>query len=223
MRRVSTPLSIGLLAAVVLIAVITWPTRATTVQAAEEHRVATVDILLLLQRLMQTDEYLPQREAVSEEWSNRIQGAQANLDKLEAEIRLLSPNDPRSMALRQQYQQSAQQLQQLSQQGQQAFQSMTAEQASSGYTRIRDRARQMATEWGYSHLIASRTEVDFSGVTNLPGVTQEILARPVLLSPPGDDITEAIAEAMNLPELEDDEPAESTEAGPAPEAPTETE
>lgn len=164
------------------------------------QKMATVDVLALVQETLQADDFRPERESVAEEWTARLDQAQSELQRLQEEIQLLPQNDPQQGPLRQQYQRLAQQAQQIGQQANQAYQEMSARQAREAYTRVHAAADKVAASGGFGVVFATRTDATIDESSNLATVTQEILARPVLFGPATTDLTGMVRTELGLPE-----------------------
>jgi Skp family chaperone for outer membrane proteins len=168
--------------------------------ASSSQKMATVDVLALVQETLQSDTFRPERESVAEEWTRRLDAAQAELQRLQEEIQLLPQNDPQQGPLRQQYQRLAQQAQQIGQQANQAYQEMSARQAREAYAKVHSAADKVAASQGFGVVFATRTDATIDESSNLATVTQEILARPVLFGPATTDLTGMVRTELGLPE-----------------------
>ncbi|MBZ0172118.1 MAG: hypothetical protein K8E66_07050 [Phycisphaerales bacterium] len=190
-------------AAVILIAVLAaWTHRVwgeAQTDPARPHRVATVDMLELLEDLLQTGDFKPDRDEFRGDWEERIGVIQNALAQIEGEMRMASPNDPGARQLQQRYQQTGYQFQQMQRQASMEFDRFSAEQAATAYSTLHTEASMLANELGYSHLIASRGAGEITDRSNLATVTQEILARSMIISPAGDDLTARLRERLSIP------------------------
>ena len=216
-RSSKTTMSLALVAAVAIALVATPSVFGTRVaQPAGESRIATVDLLTLLEDMLQTEDYKPARDAFREEWETRIGGLQTRLQQIESELRLSAPTDPNMGQLQQQYQQTGYQYQQLSREAAMAFDQFNAEQAAEAYAQLNENATTLAEGLGYTHIFVTRREPEITERGNLATVTQEILARTVVLAPTGDDLTDRLRDRMSIPVPP--EPSEGVEDGPADES-----
>lgn len=187
---------------------------ASSGRAVEPARVATVDTWALVQRMLNTEAYQPAREALGAEWTGKLESRQAQLEQLRNEIEQLAPTDAARQPLIQKFQGLFQEFERTGRDAQTAFEKLAADQAIEAFGKIRDEAVKLAKDKGYSHLLAGRMDSEVVSADNVGTVTQEILARPILLAPEADDLTETIRVALNLPvELPQDEDA--TGAAPA--------
>ena len=161
--------------------------------------IATVDLLTLLEDMLQTEDFKPARDAYREEWETRLDALQTQLQQIETELRMSSPQDPGVRALQQQYQQTGFEFQQVQREAAMGFDQFNAEQAAEAYQTLHAEAKALADSMGYSHLMVSRQEGEITERGNLATVTQEILARPVVLAPDADDLTARLREKLSIP------------------------
>lgn len=166
------------------------------------HRVGTVDLLGLLEDALQTDEYKPERDEFRDTWEDRIVDVQNRLEQIENELRMASPSDPNARMLQQRYQQTGFEFQQLQRQASMEFDRFSAEQAAEAYADLHEAASALAAEFGYSHVVATRRSGEIPDRGNLATVTQEILARVMIVSPEPDDLTARLREKLGIPERE---------------------
>jgi Skp family chaperone for outer membrane proteins len=179
--------------------------------------IATVDLLTLLEDMLQTEDFKPSRDAYREEWESRLDELQQRLQQIETELRMSSPQDPNVRALQQQYQQTGFEFQQVQREASMGFDQFNAEQAAEAYGTLHTAAVGLAEELGYSHLVVSREQGEITERGNLATVTQEILARPIVLSPDADDLTARLRERLSIPVPP--EPAEAVTDGAEPVTP----
>lgn len=160
-------------------------------------KIATVDLIGILQRLVESPEYVAARTAVEEEWSAQIQPLEAELRQMQDQLGAAGQDDPNAATLRTQFQAKFQQYQQLSQQSQQAIQQIQLQQLTEGYEKITAAADAVAQREGYTHVMITRS--DEAGIQPQT-LFQDILSRPVLTAPAEDDITDKIIAELNIPE-----------------------
>jgi len=170
---------------------------------SSDHATATVNVLGLMQEMLQTGSYLPERERVAAEFTGQIEAAEGELQRLQNEIQLVGQQAPNAGQLRQQYQMTAQRLQQLGNQATQAFQELTARQAIDAYAAVAAAVDKVAAEGNYRTVFASNRDPAIAAANNLTAVTQEILARPVLYGTDVDDLTAIVRDELGLPQPAD--------------------
>lgn len=180
-------------------------------------RIATVDALRVVQAVLDGDPYSTVRSEAETRLTGELTAMQTQLQNLQNEIQLLPPADPRGTQLRNQFNTGYAQLTQRSQTAQLEAAQLLGEQAAQAYEKVYTTARGLAERLGYSHLIVTRRDGAISSAGGLAAVTQEMLARSVILAPAGDDLTERLRVEMGLPEFVDAAPAVAP-AEPAPAA-----
>lgn len=183
--------------------------------APAPFRVATVDILSLLEDSLQTEAFKPARDQFRGEWEQRMSALQSSIERIEAELRMALPTDPGTRNLQQRYQQSMYEYQNMQQQARFEFDRLSAEQAAEAYNDLHRAADEMARDLGYSHLVATRHAGEITDRNNLATVTQEILARPLIFMPEADDLTARLREKLSIPVRPKGEAADQLEPTPA--------
>lgn len=185
-------------------------------------RIATIDAFALLERSLDLEDYATARADLTTELRAQGDELEAQIEKLDNELSVLVPGDPAINQKQTQLQALYQQYQTFQQQAPLTYDRLAAQQGSEAYWRVVRRAREIATERGYTHLLVSRLKADDFSAVNVAQAMQEILARPVIMTPPGDDLTEVVMEDLNLPAapVETDEPPTDPQE-PQPAAPGE--
>lgn len=172
---------------------------ASQTKQVEPARVATVDGWGLVQRMLNTDEYLPAREANAQGWAEQLDVLQEDLKGLQDQVAGLSQSDPQRPVLAQQFQAKYQEFQTRGAQARQGFDQFSAGQAAEAFESVKRVATRIAQEQGYTHLLSRKTDA-ITSTGSIATVTQEIMQRNVFMAPDADDITEAVRLAMDLPE-----------------------
>lgn len=214
--RTAFVLAAGLLAAA---AVLLQPFRASASSGQDGSQargdIAVVDILTLLEHLLQTDQYVTPRNERRDAIRAQLRPLETRLESFQQEMQLMPDGDPRAIQLQQQAQATFQQYQQRAAEASQQFDEFSAEQAADAYATLSGKAREIAERLGYRTLLASRERAAIRAKDNLATVTQEILARSVLRHPEGDDITQAVREALSIPVPEEAPELNQLEMDPA--------
>jgi Skp family chaperone for outer membrane proteins len=165
-------------------------------------RIATVDVLEVVERMVFSDKYRPSREARAAEINKGLQDIINQMQTLEAQAKDLKPDTPEFQPLAQQYAGLQQELEAKRAEGGRELESVNFNQLQESYRTVYDAARAMAKREGYSQLLASRRgEVKFRS-NNVNGLLQEILARPVLDVPAEDDLTQRLIDELKLADVQ---------------------
>lgn len=184
--------------------------------AIAPSKVATVDILSIVERLVISDEFKGPRDKFYADTDAPVEAILADLRAMEAKAKDLKPDAPELPAMREQYQKRSEEYQQAGRPAASAKERFSATQVSQAYSRAVTAARAMATSLGYSHVVASRVGELTLRSDNVPGAVQEILARPAVMSPPSDDLTDQLLKQLNLDKVT---PPVPTQVVPSPAAP----
>jgi Skp family chaperone for outer membrane proteins len=179
-------------------------------------RIATVDVLSLVERMVTSERYASSRQTnvnaqakMLEDERNKLgpvaNEAQAAMQKAVAESQGLKDGDPKLEELKKTFQDAQNKMQGLQQQegelqrkAQDSVESFNTQQVGEVYALVMAAAQELATKNGYSHVIASRNGPVSIRSNNVPGAVQEILARPVVVGIAGDDLTERVADALKI-------------------------
>ncbi len=192
-------------------------------RARVEVRIATVDIFRALQAYMQRPEYEQARQAQTDQLVAREAELRTRIQQNQQKLQLLTPNDPELATTQAALQADTQAYREFQQTAQMMAQGLAIEQSTRAFIEVHEQARALATELGYTHLLATR--LDTSDLMSDEGATsqttsqiiQELLARSVLMAPSEDDLTDRLMERMDLLQYEQqadegDEPASGAQA-----------
>ncbi len=161
-------------------------------------RVATVDVLLLAERLVASERYRAGRETNAASLSKPLQALLDELKDLEARYSALAADSPERATIQEAYQQKSQAFQKSQQEAQVNDERFKATQVGEAYRLVVTASDQLAAELGYTLVLASRSGVPDVRSDNVPGAVQEMLARPVLRAPASDDLTDRVASRLGL-------------------------
>ncbi len=206
MSSITRSLTGGAIVAAALLAVGLRPATGTlspTPAGGAEVRIATVDTLSLLERLMETEAYRLEREQHTTSWNDQLKAMSENIQALEARLIAMTPQDPAAQEVYGQYQSQQQAIQELQQRAYADVDEFSARQLADGYRKLHEACNRVATERGYTHVVSTRLAIDELREVGTNILLQEVMIRPLLRAPAGDDLTDAIADALQLPEAAD--------------------
>ncbi len=206
MSSITRSLTGGAIVAAALLAVGLRPATGTlspTPAGGAEVRIATVDTLSLLERLMETEAYRLEREQHTSSWNDQLKAMSENIQALEARLIAMTPQDPAAQDVYGQYQSQQQAIQELQQRAYADVDEFSARQLADGYRKLHEACNRVATERGYTHVVSTRLAIDELREVGTNILRQEVMIRPLLRAPAGDDLTDAIADALQLPEAAD--------------------
>ncbi len=200
MRRLDLAVILVIGAAGAALALNARPSIASDAHTSAAERIGVVDILSLVEQTLQQPEYATIREQTADDLTENINQIQAQLAALSEELNTLPPGDPRGQEVFNQLQNQRMVAQNFQEQSLANFQRLSAAQAAEAYSLVRDAADQVAAREGYSFVIATRAGRDLSASVSLPAVTQEVLARPVIVGMEENDLTEMVRIELGLPD-----------------------
>lgn len=191
------------------------PASAASGVADPQPKIATVDMLHLLERMLDTEPYESAREAATQVWNDQIQPLADESQSIVATLQQ-NPEDAGAQSLYEQYQALQQRINRLSQDAREAIDRTSAEQLADAYRKIHAAVQAVAEEQGIEQVFSSRMHVDALNAQNTNVIVQEVLLRPVLRNQGGEDLTETLRERLGLPEAAPEEPAQPGVEGPDP-------
>lgn len=171
-----------------------------TATPAPTVRIASIDILDVVERMVLSDKYRPSRDAFTQAQRDSLQPLIGELQALAQQGQTVTQGTPEFQNLVQQYTAKQQELQQKNEDAQNAIAQFEARQVAEAYSLVSGAATRMAERMGYTHVFATRADSDIRS-NNVPGVVQEILAHPLVAYPKGDDLTEAMIKELQLEDV----------------------
>lgn len=196
------PASILIGAAILGGSVLSTSADATKTNAAAQGDIGLVDIYDIVDIVIMGEDKTAERNNFEADGASRVQPIENRLMQLQSEIQTADPSAQNTQQLYAEYQQLSQMLNQTTNQINQDYQKMLAGQIADAYVMVHGAVNEVAQEQGYTFVFATRRDTDLVQVNSLTGVTQEILARPLVTPAESVDITDAVREHMGLPTLE---------------------
>lgn len=212
----------------IIITMVVSPANANKRYVVETGDIAFVDVFKLIDRALLSEDLANVREDFNIKSSDLIEGLKQQITELETELSGMQQGDPAAAAAYQQYQNLTAQFDSASQQISAAYQTLIAGQLASAYTEIYAAANEIGAQEGFVFVFATRSDSTLIQTTTITGITQEILARPLMTPPSGVDITELVRVQLGYPEkepepvIEAEEPVVPEAAEEAVDAPIET-
>ena len=205
MPRTNTILSMSILlgAAIIAGAIMAPAATATKSNAAAQGDIALVDVYDIVDIIIMGEEKSAERAEFETNGASRVQPIENRLMQLQSQLQTADPSDQATQQLYAEYQQMSQMLQQTTNQINTEYQQMLSGQIADAYTTIHAAVNEVAADQGYTFVFATRRDTDLVQINSLTGVTQEILARPLVTPNDSVDLTDAVREHLALPTLEE--------------------
>ncbi|MBY0111698.1 MAG: OmpH family outer membrane protein [Phycisphaerales bacterium] len=167
---------------------------------ADGAKIGTVDVLAVVERLASSDRYTPAREQKAKSLAAPIEQINKELDTLRQEITAIPDfqNNAEAQPKIQQFQQKSQNLETLRQTAQNELESFNVAQLQEAYKIAIDTTNALAAARGYTHVFSTKPSEAKMTSTNVNGVLQEMLARPVVRTNSADDLTDAVIKELKL-------------------------
>lgn len=227
--RMTTPLSVSpsalsrsivVAALVVALGAAVMTSRAFTpapqATQAAPVRIATVDTLAVVEKLVLSDKYAPARDALALEKNKAIEPLDAKVKDIEAKAKLLPQGAPELKGMQEDYQQTQRQIDQMVEAGRRDLEALNVKQISEAFKTVNEAASAMADKLGYTHVLSSRMgEASLrSGSINL--AIQEMIARSVVKAPSEDDLTQRLMNELGVANVTVPAAQPAPSAAPAP-------
>ncbi|HYF13484.1 MAG TPA: OmpH family outer membrane protein [Phycisphaerales bacterium] len=165
-------------------------------------RIATVDVLAVVERMILSPKYAPAREKLQSERSEELRELSDRMRALETRARDMKPETEEFKTLAAEFQGIEATFQQRQQAAHGELEALNVKDLTDAYRDVFNAAHELARTQGYTHVIATRAGEPVFRSNNAAGVVQEMIARPVLVGVPGDDITQRLVEKLNLQDVQ---------------------
>lgn len=170
---------------------------AAAAKAERAARFATCDVYKIAERLMKQDKYSASIKNAKAEAEARLEPMAKELEALRNKINAAGgpKADPEGTQL---YQQKQQAIVQAQSTAEREFDRFTSQTNHAAYLAVIDAAQIVATARGYTHVLATRPADSGSGPETALQFTLGVLARPAVIFPTDDDLTEAVMAELKL-------------------------
>jgi hypothetical protein len=192
---------------------------ASSPSSAQPVRIATADVLGIVERMILSDRYRPAQESFANEQNNKLKPMADELVALENRGSQLPPNSPDLETLSRQFEQKRDEFQRARQEALAKIDAFNTDQMREAYRLTLQAVNDMAQRQGYTHVFSSRTGPTLIRSDNVAGGLQEILARPMAFSDPADDLTDRIIHDFKLENVNPSGPAPAPASAPSPTQP----
>lgn len=176
-------------------------------QTVATPRIATADVLGLVERMLASDRYRPAQEDFLKQENDKLRPLADELAALENRGQSLPSGSPELDQLGRDFDQKQEAFQEARAAAFARIEAYNADQVREAYRLVLGAIDGMSTDLGYTHVISTRTGDPTIRSQNVPGALQEILARPVAKSSRADDLTDRLVRQLGLENVRVDTPA----------------
>jgi len=176
------------------------PAQANKRASIETGDIAYVDVFTLVDRALSAEDKTAARDNFNVKSTKTISGLQQQLQGLQTKLTGMTKDDPNAGATYQQYQQLQYQLDSTSKQINSDYQTLIANQIAGAYNEIYIASNEIGHQEGFTFVFATRSDGELVQKDTITGITQEILARPLMTPPTGVDLTEQVRVKLGYPE-----------------------
>jgi len=163
-----------------------------------DPRIAVVAATRLLNDLMESDRFKPARDEMETTLRNEISEIVEKGKSLEEHLKTLDQSSDEAKEVKQQLMGLQNALGRKQQEIGVRYEKFLGEQTLEAYKLVRESAIGIAEDHGFTYLIASQSPDDEMPVGPVAGMVNDILGRPVLMTPKGADITDEVREDLKL-------------------------
>ena len=166
--------------------------------ASGPARIATVDIYAIVEKLVLRPDYKKAQDDMKAKWDPRLETIQKEFSRIDADLQMIPQNDPKYAQVLKAGRDKQAEYDKAVQDRQVEFEGLSARQLTESYGTARDAASRLAERQGYTHVFANRPPERPINASTLGASLQEFLARPLIKSPSGDDLTRAVASELKV-------------------------
>jgi len=166
--------------------------------AIDAPKLASIDVLAVVERLVSTDKYKGDRNAFETEQAKKLQPLADEMKKIQDDAKDLKEDSDKFKGLSKDFSEKNSKFQQLRNEAANQVELFNTNQVGEAYKLVIDGATKMADSLGYTHVISSKSGSLAITSKNIPGAVQEMLARPLIKGVAADDLTERLIKQMQL-------------------------
>ena len=174
------------------------PAPAQTSAADPGPTIAVCAVPTLINELMASDRFAPEREELTEERQAEIEELRREIADLEDELRALDQNDPTARDVQLEWRRLGSELARATRAAQRAYDELYIDQIKRAYTLARSSANAVADALGFDYVLSTGDPREELTDASADALLRQITARPVVRSPEGVDITDDVRRDLNL-------------------------
>jgi len=168
--------------------------------SVETGDIAFVDVFYLVDKALLTEDRLADRDSFNAQATETITSLNQQLESLQTQLSTMQQTDPNAGNVYQQYQSVNTQLDTVSRQINEGYQSLIARQIAESYKEIYAASNEIGSQEGFTFVFATRSDGELIQTDTITGITQEILARPLMTPPNAVELTELVRLKLGYPE-----------------------
>lgn len=166
--------------------------------APSTPKIATVDALSIVARMLESDAYKQPNLAHAEKFDSELRKMLQELESIRNRALAEPENAETRKALEAEFVEKNTKFEQARATAQQAVEQFNADQVSEAYRLVCEAANALSQTAGYSHVFVSRMASQPIKSNTVAGAVQEMLARPLVRNVPADDLTEQLVRSFKL-------------------------
>jgi Skp family chaperone for outer membrane proteins len=166
--------------------------------AAADIKFATVDVLGIVARMLESDRYKQANTENAQKYDNDLRTKLAQLEDIRTRALAMPEGSEQRRPLEAEFGQKSQEFEQARGLAQQAIEEFNTNQVAEAYRLIVDAAVTLSNQEGYTHVVVSRGDQLKIASRSVAGAVQEILARPLIKTDPAHDLTDRLIKQFGL-------------------------
>lgn len=166
--------------------------------AADGPKVASIDVLAVVERMVSSETYKSQRDAYETEQAKKLQPLADEMKKIQEDAKDLKEESEKFKTLSKDFGEKNNQFQQLRSEAANQVEIYNTNQVGEAYRLVLEAATKLSDSLGYTHVFASKNGSATITSRNIPGAVQEMLARPLIKGVAADDLTERLIKELKL-------------------------
>jgi len=160
-------------------------------------KIAVCAVPALVNELMQSDRFKPEREALEAQFRTEMQSIEQRLSTLRDRAQN-NPDDPGMEGLAQEFGELRRKLAEKQREAAQALEKKTAEQLLQCYELARTSASAIAEQLGFNYVLASVGPDEELNDASVEVAVRQMMSRPAVMFPKEADITDDVRDDLNL-------------------------
>jgi hypothetical protein len=168
--------------------------------APEPAKIASIDMLALIDKALMSERYYPARSAKATELNARLEPAGRELVEAEFPLQTTPRESPEWQAKYEAWIPKKQAYDKLQNELTADFDKFNTSQAVEAYRLVAEAAEAFAKANGYTHVISTRNTRELKS-TQSAGVVTEVNSRPIVFGPTTDDISDVIAKELGIDKM----------------------
>lgn len=161
-------------------------------------RIATIDVYAIVEKMLAKGDYKKAQDDLADKWTTKLEAIKKDFAKIQADLQVLPQSDPKFQETYRTARDKQGEFDKAVQSKDVESEALTSRQLTEVYQQVRDAASKAADRMGYTHVVVTRPPERPITSQTVGATLQELLARPIIKTPAGDDITKTVAADLKV-------------------------